>query len=251
MPKKNQNRNSRAQRGKGGRVRSAKQQQYNFSSQSGKGAGTGQMSATTTNTGMVIRNLPLFAERTKRTLSYYSAATVSTGVSAASAYVYSCNGLFDPDISGTGGQPMGFDQMMLFYNHYTVVRSRMRCLITNSSATASVTTGIVLSGSSTVMTSIEQLVENGELVLTQLGTGGQMGSTSKLTRAVNCANFQGIDDIMDDPDMRGDSASNPIEQMYYHVAVYNPYSATVIQTFFQVVIEYEVVFHEPRKGPLS
>lgn len=223
-----------------------------FGASTGKGAPKGAMGASVTNSGLVIRNLPLFATRTKRTLQYFAAVgPLSTGASVVGAYVFSANGLFDPDISGTGGQPMGFDQMMSFYNHYTVVRSRARVVITNSSTVATLTAALVISGSSTVTTSIEQLVENGDVSLTQLGYAGMMGSTVKLTRAVNAAQFQGVDDVMDDPNMRGDSASNPTEQFYYHVCVWNPYSASVLTSYFQILIEYEVVFHEPRKGPLS
>jgi hypothetical protein len=217
----------------------------------GKGAPRGEMAASTANTGIVVRNIPLFAYRTKRTLQYYTAGTIVTTASAANSYVLSCNGLFDPDITGTGGQPMGFDQMMLFYNHYTVVRSRCRAVITNGNSNILPNACVLLSGRSKVNTSIEDLIENGDLVMAPLSYTGAMGGSSKLVRACDCAKFQGIDDIMDDPNMRGDSASNPTEQMYFHLSAWNPYSASVATVFFQVIIEYETIFHEPRKGPLS
>jgi hypothetical protein len=209
------------------------------------------MSATTQSTGLVIRNIPLFAYRTRRTLQYYAASSVITGTATANAYVFSANGIFDPDISGTGGQPMGFDQMMQFYNHYTVIRSRIRVLFTNTSATLTPSVAVVVSGSSTVLTSIEQLVENGDLSLAQLGFAGQQGSMARLTRSAVAARFQGIDDVMDDPNMRGDVVSNPTEQFYFHLATWNPYTSAQVTSNFQVVIEYETMFHEPRKGPLS
>ncbi len=146
---------------------------------------------------------------------------------------------------------MGFDQMMSFYNHYTVLRSRIRVIIQNTSNTLTPSVGIYLSGTSTVTSSIEQMAENGDVVIASLGYVGYQGSMSKLTRSCNCAAFQGIDDIMDDPNMRGDSASNPTEQMYFHLATWNPYSATQITSGFQAIIEYETIFHEPKKGPLS
>jgi hypothetical protein len=202
-------------------------------------------------TGLVIRNIPLFAYRTRRTLQYYATSSFLTGTATSNAYVFSCNGLFDPDVTGTGGQPMGFDQMMNFYNHYTVVRSRITALVMNTSAALFPSVGIAINGSSTPVASIEQLVENGDIVISQLTLTGQIGSQAKLTRSIDCARFQGIDDIMDDANMRGDSASNPTEQMYFQISAWNPYTATQITVNFQVVIEYDAVFHEPRKGPLS
>lgn len=146
---------------------------------------------------------------------------------------------------------MGFDQMMSFYNHYTVFRSRCKVVLQNTSTTLTPSVGIMLSGSNVVTSSIEQTVENGDLVFAALGYAGAQGSMSRLSRSCNCAEFQGIDDIMDDSAMRGDAASNPVEQMYYHVIAWNPFTATQVTVYYQVVIEYDAVFHEPRKGPIS
>lgn len=40
-------------------------------------------------------------------------------------YIFSCNGMYDPNITGTGHQPMYFDQLMALYNHYTVHSSTL------------------------------------------------------------------------------------------------------------------------------
>jgi len=56
---------------------------------------------------------------------------------------------------------------------------------------------------------------------------------------------------LDDPNMRGDAASNPTEQMYFHLTTWNPYSSVQITSNFQVLIEYDVMFHEPRTPSLS
>lgn len=209
------------------------------------------MSASTTNTGLTIRNIPLFAARTRRTLQYYSTGTVLTGTNTVNSQVFSANGMFDPDITGSGGQPMGFDQMMAFYNHYTVLRSRIRIIIANTSTTLTPSVGIMVSGSASVTSSIEQMVENGDVAFAQLSYAGAFGATSRFSRSLVIARFQGVDDPMDVTDLSGDSASNPAEQAYYHVCTWNPYSATQITSNWQVVIEYEAVFHEPKKGPLS
>jgi len=146
---------------------------------------------------------------------------------------------------------MGFDQMNVLYNHYTVLRSRITATVTNSSTTVPMVAGVLVSGSSTVTTSQEQLVENGDCEYVALGFAGSMGSTAKLARQVNLAKFQGIDDVMDDPNMRGDSASNPAEQAYFHVFAFALNSATSITATFIIRLEYDVMFHEPRKGSLS
>lgn len=217
----------------------------------GNNAAQGSFGESSSNVGFVIRSIPLFPYRTRRNLQYYFTGSVACGVSTNAAYVISANGAFDPDITGTGGQPMGFDQMMTFYNHYTVLRSRISVLFFNLSSTVFPTVALSVSGSSTVTSSVEQLVENGDLAMHWIGVTGTRGGDVKLSRAVDVAKFQGIDDIMDDPNMRGDSASNPAEQVYYHLNNFNSQGTAAVTVAFQGLIQYDTMFHEPRKGSLS
>lgn len=46
--------------------------------------------------------------------------TAGTGLGK---YTFVCNGLFDPNLTGTGTQPLYFDQLANIYNHYTVTSS--------------------------------------------------------------------------------------------------------------------------------
>jgi hypothetical protein len=221
------------------------------SSSRGSNSRDRNISGTLSSAGFSIPSVPLFGQRTRKPIRYYFAGTITSGASTTGTYVISANGAYDPDITGTGSQPMGFDQMMTFYNHYTVLRSRIRVVFKTNSTNLRATVALSVSGSSTATTSIEQLVENGNLTFQVLEFAGAYGGACTLSRAVNTAKFQGIDDAMDDPNMRGDSASNPTEQLYYHLSVWNPASATTLSTDFQVLVEYDTMFHEPRKGSLS
>lgn len=200
---------------------------------------------------MVVRAMPLFPYRSRRSLTYYAAGSLITGTSTANDYVFSANGAYDPDITGTGGQPMGFDQMMAYYNHYTVLRSRIRVIAVNTSTTIMPTFGLYVSGATTVTSVIEQLVENGDCEFVWLKYAGMNGCSCTLTRSIDCAKFQGIDDVLDDPNMRGDGASNPTEQSYFHLTTWNSVSATQVTSNFQAVIEFDIMFTEPRKATLS
>jgi hypothetical protein len=178
------------------------------------------------------------------------AVTINGTASAVNAYIFSANGLFDPNITGTGHQPMGFDQMMVFYNHYTVLGASVRCMFENTGTPTS-KVGLSVSGSTTFSVDYEVNIENGQMVFATVQPAGTNGSTCALRTAVNCANFQGLQNIMDDPDMRGDIASNPIEQLYFVLSLWNTSGATVPVCNVDVLIEYDVVFHEPKKGTLS
>lgn len=209
-----------------------------------------RLSGSVANPILTVRRIPLFGLRTRRRLQFFGRQALTGSASSVQAYVYSANGPYDPDITGTGLQPVGFDQLMTFYNHYTVMNSRIRVVFQNT-GTVDTHVAVSVSGSSTVTTDEAVLVANGELVYTVLTPSGIAGSIATLRASTNAARFQGIDDVMDDPNMRGDSASNPTEQLYYHCSIWNPASATVPTVLLDAYIEYDVIFHEPRKAPLS
>jgi hypothetical protein len=246
LPNKKQKRHS-TRRVKGGRASGRRK----GDAATGWSSALGPMSASTSTQGFVVRSMPLFGFRTRRTIQYFADVAIA-GTGTPGTQVFSANGCFDPDITGTGGQPMGFDQMMLFYNHYTVMRSRIRAVFQNLTTGGVIATCVLsVSGSSTPVTVVEDLIENGDCSIESMGfTGGYSGGCTQ-RRTLDVGKYQGLRNTIDDPDMRGDSASNPVEQVYYHLSLYDPVGAGAVSALVQCLIEYDTIFHEPRKGPLS
>jgi hypothetical protein len=202
---------------------------------------------------MDLQVLPAgFPYRKKATLRYCDSVTLAGSVSATSSYAFSANGIFDPDVTGTGHQPMFFDEMMHLYNHYTVTASRIKLVVENTTG-GPARAGLMVSGTTSVSTDFRVNTENGEMsyVALEAKSSAGYGSAVNLSRFVNSGHFQGVNDVLDDPDMRGDAASNPAEQLYFIVLLWNPISAAVPGIQIDVAIEYDVIFHEPRKGVLS
>jgi len=99
-------------------------------------------------------------------MPYHEVVTLTTNASpeTATCLVWSMNGLFDPEIPIGGHQPMGFDQAMAFYDHYTVVRSSVTVTFNSSdSDNVIIAAGVYLSSSSTPITGSDSIVENGLL----------------------------------------------------------------------------------------
>jgi len=216
------------------------------------GSGRGNTTGSITKSGFTLKSMPFFGYRVRKRVPYYQSGVVLSGASGlAGAQIFSANGLYDPDITGTGGQPMSFDQAMTFFNHYTVHNARITVTLSSDSTTLRATAGLFISGSSTVTTNVEQLLENGDGAVQQLQYAGTMGSSATFTRSINVGRFQSVRDVMDDPNMRGDSASNPVEQAYFHIIVFNATTAAQVQCEYMAIIEYDATFHEPRKGSLS
>lgn len=193
-----------------------------------------------------LRSIPLFPSRYKCMLRYQDQVSATTTTGAVGSWVFSANGLFDPNITGTGHQPAGFDQMMVSYEHYTVTRSRI--LVTFSNATAVAMPQIALShrAASTPLTIWSQLLEDGLVRTSYLMPVGVKGCITTMNLSANVAQFGGVDDLLDNPYYRGDITANPLEQSYFHVQVCDNVLGVTATVYFNVVIEYEAWFKEPR-----
>jgi len=73
-----------------------------------------------------------FARTVTRKLRYCDFVTMNPGLGGVGSYSFACNGLHDPNITGIGHQPYGYDQMGLLYNHYEVLSSRIKITIPSS-----------------------------------------------------------------------------------------------------------------------
>lgn len=64
-----------------------------------------------------------FPEQLVTTLTYSESVTYTLVLGAYTEYKFVCNGLYDPNLTGTGHQPLYFDQLIAVYNHYCVTSS--------------------------------------------------------------------------------------------------------------------------------
>lgn len=103
----------------------------------------------------------LFAPQRTCTLRYCDTVSLTLDANGLGQYSFSANGLFDPDLIIAGHQPMGFDQLMTIYGHYTVNWARIK--ITSQYPRSDVTSinrmVIALANTTTVFTSFEQVME--------------------------------------------------------------------------------------------
>jgi len=191
--------------------------------------------------------MPVFPKRSKPVyLTYSENFSLSTGAASAGTYVFVANGMYDPNLTGTGHQPMGFDQMMQFYYHYTVIRSRLKIYFRNTDTAISPFAGISYNGSSTPITNDDQLIEKGMIDFVQLSAFPNTGYHRVVERAMDLRATTGVNDLMDNDESRGDNASNPTEGEYFHISVWNPDSVSVAALRCTAVLEFEAIFTEPR-----
>lgn len=202
-------------------------------------------------TEVIQRSIPLFSARTTKRLRYSTNIQLASTSGAVTSYVFAANGLFDPDVTGTGHQPMGFDEMMVYYNHYTVAQARLQAVCKCVSSTK-MTVGIKYDGAATPVTVVDRLVEDGASVIEYLELGTTMGSTKRLEMGLDIARVQGISRkaLTADTSLRGTSSANPSELSYFHVQVWDAagQSGTVN---IDIIIDFVAIFTEPRDATTS
>ncbi len=213
---------------------------------------TGKLSVRKPKTDTLSKAMPLFPDRRRAYLTYHDSVSFFTGASGAVGnYIFAANGLYDPDVSGTGHQPMGFDQMMVFYYHYTVLKAKIKATFKNNSASLPAYVAVSRNGSSSPVTDMNQLVESGNVEYHFTNRSPDTGCFCTLTLDMDISKFEGVDDLMDDNTYRGDVAANPSDIAYFHLSAWNVTDSSSFTHTVDVVIEYEVMFTEPRKPTLS
>jgi len=139
---------------------------------------------------------------------------------------------------------MGFDQMMLSYNHYTVTGAAITCTFKNVLSTCP-TIALFVSPSPTPITVIDTIVEFGMLQTDVLEYKASYGANKILKTRCSIRKVQGVKDVIDVTDLSGTSAANPAEQTYFHVQMWDSAAVTGAANI-DCVIEYTAIFTEPR-----
>lgn len=195
--------------------------------------------------------MPLFPPRTHKMLRYHDNITLASTAGALSAYVFRANDCFDPNFTGTGHQPMGLDQMLVFYNHFCVDTCRITVNAANTGA-GSMHAGVRLDASSSALSNVDQMTEFGGITYDVLEAKNTYGSSKTMTLTADIARLQGItrSAITADSTLRGDAATSPVEITYFHLVAWDPNGLSA-SINFDVIMEFGVWFLEPRDASLS
>lgn len=175
-------------------------------------------------------------------LRYCDQIQLTSTSGAMTGYVFAANGIFDPDISGTGHQPMFRDNYASIYDQYVVIGSRIKVTMTNVSASNTAVWGINgdddSGGSATLTTKMEQ----NNSIWNQLGPTGSGHDTSILTCTFEPNRDFGVD-AKSDGSSQTALGANPTELWCYQVWMAAS-GANTITCQFTVEIDYTVKWAE-------
>jgi hypothetical protein len=137
--------------------------------------------------------------------------TIGAGVN----YTYTLNGMFDPNITGAGAQPVGFDPICAIFQRYRVVGVRFQLTIVNRSQN-SLTCGYAMSDTNALPSTIlAWLVDPKSASFTM---GGQSGGHNMNVIDRTIKPWSGLsvpkDQYMTSRDYTGSAIANPPINLY-------------------------------------
>lgn len=184
--------------------------------------------------------------------------TLDGGAGTAGTYVFSANGLYDPNITGVGHQPTGFDQLMAIYGSYTVTKATIKVGFWNTQVIPMLV-GLSIQTFPGVSTDARVYIENQDCVWTMLeplagadGANAAGGPSIKFLTLECDMRKQARTDIFNDVTWSGFGTSNPGAQKYFHIFAESADGSTNPGAIgFVTSIDYEVYFREQQINALS
>jgi hypothetical protein len=194
----------------------------------------------------------VFPTRLRRTLCYSDAYTLVSTAGAVALQQFKVNSLFDPDSTGTGHQPRGFDQLCSAtgpYKKYRVIVARVALEMLTDNGAAYVAAGFSdLSGLPAVATGgIGSIVPNAELPGWRSIFAGDYGSQpQKLQFAATIADIESVTPttVLAEDNYSALYNADPADLAYFSVQAQaiagNTQSVEIVAHF-----EFDVIFEEP------
>jgi len=154
------------------------------------------------------------------TLVYGDNKEFAAGIAGTpNSFIIRANSCFDPDFTGVGHQPMGFDQWANFYNHVTVLKSTIKIIFISASAGSDgqqIVSVKVMDDSAADATPLTTVLEHNKIKFAVTGSMYGNGGKTVLKSSYNAAQFFDCD-VRDREDLKAVFTANPAEQAYYHV----------------------------------
>jgi len=172
-------------------------------------------------------------------MRYSEAISINASTGLAVHHLFRCNGIFDPNVTGTGHQPYGHDSYQALYNHYNVLSST---IVVTPAEDIDATVGVTLTDDTTVNSDFDTVKEikgTKMMVLTQASDGN-----SKIVQKYDA------NQVWDKSYQKSTQASfgaDPAEEMYFDIWATGKLSTVAAATVrLLVTISYEVECFELR-----
>jgi len=184
-----------------------------------------------------------FPKKMQMTHKYTENVILTSASGVLATYKFSCNNMYDPNFSGTGHQPLYFDQMAALYDHFVVIGSKIKfTLVPGGATTAPCAFGINVNDDTTVVpsefTSLSEQTQSNIKYFAPNNT-----KPLALTKTWSAKKFFG-GSILANTELQGSPASGPTEQSYFALYIQSLDGATTAACYAVVEITYIALWKE-------
>jgi len=196
----------------------------------------------TKSTGALYKQPATTNQFKKVYLRFFDRRQLDPALGGIASHRYRCNSLFDPDETGIGHQPRGFDQWAALYNKYVVTKAKITVdFHANDSDLADATIiGVATNTTATAFGDPRDLFESRFVTYNQTNPG----EGRRVVQTWDLKDWK-KSNIMADDTTHALVTLNPEEVWFFHVcAVPMASGSDPVATKVAVVIEYEAIMFD-------
>jgi len=186
-----------------------------------------------------------FPQKMMVTHRYCDQLTLTSTSGVMATYQWSCNGMYDPNRTGGGHQPILFDQLTPLYNHYQVVGSKIKFKILPHTSNTVTSNVVCFVNDDTVFenASIDGNAEQTGARAFQIGTPA--GGNKAITRSLFWSSKRKFGTAaLENSRLQGTSTTDPTEQSYYSICLQSFDQTNSCQLQIFVEIDYVAIWTE-------
>jgi len=184
-------------------------------------------------------------DRCRTNLRYVEGIAYRVPMASSDVYSYNLNSVFDPNLTGTGHQPMGFDQLKALYGRYRVYncKYKVRFFVANVGPTVCYATP---TNETTSFVSIPQdaLETTGSKFgsVNQITAVGSVGAPVILSGKVSMMSLYGAKDMQSDR-FQALISADPTETAILYLGCWSIDNQNLTWTFI-IELDYDVEFYD-------
>lgn len=198
------------------------------------------------------KNSPL-STKLKVVMPYQATFNLNPGIGTIGVHVFSLNSLYDPDVTGIGHQPRGFDQLVgVLYDHYVVILTAIQVDFHNTDTTQAQIVSVTVKDNVTLESTMNDYMESGRTSYSVVSGANSGKAMARIRMTINPNKFLGRSHPLSDPQLKGSASGSPLEGCYFHIAA-GPVDGTVDGSPIQcnVMLVYTAILIEPRTPGIS
>lgn len=190
-----------------------------------------------------IPNVTGIADVTRVKLRYSSVLSLASGGSNfLTKNTYRGNGPYDPDQTGSGVQPLGYDQWSAFYNKQRTRGSKISVTMSNTNTTYPCIVVVYPSLVSTALTTQQEVLSQPYAIKSLMSVATGTSRSHTLSRYMSTKKIFGLKSIDDEDNFASDITTTPADQWYWHVYIMSPDSSFNASAMGTVSITYYIEY---------